>query len=159
MKLSPTYFLLSFFNSKFVGEKELIKLEAYTLLQHPIIVLVDLDVLVLKPMDAVFDLMLSDAPNPDTNNVPLMWPDRPLPRPVNIFWTKDYNVVGPGRKDKPTQGGLLIIRPSLDVYNEFVQIVREGDYHEKGGWGKKVGPFYGGTCADSLIECFVLWFH
>lgn len=137
------------------GEKELIKLEAYTLLQHPIIVLVDLDVLVLKPMDPVFDLMLSTEDNRDISNVPLMWPDRPLPRPINIFWTKDYNVVGPGRKDKPTQGGLLIIRPSMETYTEFVQIVREGDYHEKHGWGGKVGPFYGGKDDILFVDLYL----
>jgi hypothetical protein len=126
------------------GEKELIKLEAYTLIQHPIVVLLDLDVLVLQPMDAVFDLMLSEEPNPDTSNVPLMWPDRQLPRPVKIFWTKDYNVVLPSRKNKPTQGGLLILRPDMDVYHEFVEIVLKGDYDVKKGWGGAVGPFYGG---------------
>jgi hypothetical protein len=126
------------------GEKELIKLEAYTLMQHPIVVLLDLDVLVLQPMDAVFDLMLSEEPNPETSKVPLMWPDRPLPRPLKIFWTKDYNVVLPGRKNKPTQGGLLILRPDMDVYHEFVEIVLKGDYDVKKGWGGAVGPFYGG---------------
>ena len=136
------------------GEKELIKLEAYTLIQHPIVVLLDLDVLVFQPMDAVFDLMLDTSETPDTSKVALMWPNNPLPRPINIFWTKDYNVVSPMRKSKPTQGGLLILRPNITVYNEFVSIVREGDYREKGGWGGKVGPFYGGMTIQGLIPWY-----
>jgi hypothetical protein len=140
------------------GEKELIKLEAYTLIQHPIVVLLDLDVLVFKPMDEVFDLMLNASENPDTSKVPLMWPEKPLPRPINIFWTKDYNVVGAGRKDKPTQGGLLILRPNLDVYSEFLHIVYEGDYRSN-GWGGIVGPFYGGMTIQGLIPWYYEYLH
>jgi hypothetical protein len=80
----------------------------------------DLDVVILKKMDAVFDLMLSSPENHDTSKVPLMWPDRPWPRTISIFWTKDYNVVAPQRRDKPTQGGLLIIRPNRTVYDQFI---------------------------------------
>lgn len=142
------------------GEKELIKLEAYTLIQHPIVVLLDLDVLVFKPMDAVFDLMLDTSENPDTSQVPLMWPEKPLPRPVNTFWTKDYNIVAAGRQDKPTQGGLLILRPNLDVYNEFVQIVYEGDYRDKpSGWGGIVGPFHGGMTIQGLLPWYYEYLH
>jgi hypothetical protein len=143
------------------GEKELIKLEAYTLIQHPIVVLLDLDVLVFKPMDTVFDLMLDTSENPDTSQVPLMWPEKPLPRPVDVFWTKDYNVVAAGRRDKPTQGGLLILRPNLDVYREFVQIVHEGDYRSghTSGWGGIVGPFYGGMTIQGLIPWYYEFLH
>ena len=44
------------------GEKELVKLEAYTLTDHPVVVHLDLDVIVLKPFDALFDWMLSPDP-------------------------------------------------------------------------------------------------
>ena len=72
------------------GEKELVKLEAYTLIDHPIVVHLDLDVLVLKPMDALFDWMLSSNPNShDTSNVPIMWPELPKPSQVNAFFTRD----------------------------------------------------------------------
>lgn len=80
------------------GEKELIKLEAYTLTDHPIVVHLDLDVLILKPMDAIFDLMLADNPSAiDLSNVPIMWPDRPLPSKINAVFTRDcefYTLTG-----------------------------------------------------------------
>jgi hypothetical protein len=114
-------------------------------------------------MDAVFDLMLDTSENPDTSQVPLMWPEKPLPRPVDIFWTKDYNIVAAGRKDKPTQGGFLVLRPNLDVYSEFVQIIHEGDYHSKpgkhGGWGGIVGPFHGGMTIQGLIPWYYEYLH
>lgn len=157
------------------GEKELVKLEAYTLTQHPAVVHLDLDTLVLKPMDALFDWMLVD-PNDlkseyDTSDIPIMWSDMEKPSTVNAFFTRDCkffillglassvllpydnlslfclsrtdNMVGPTRKYKPVQGGLLILRPDKKVYDEFVAIIKEGDFSQKGGWGGKVGPFYG----------------
>ena len=72
------------------GEKELVKLEAYTLTEHPVVVHLDLDVVVLKPMDALFDMMLAKSPDDwDTINVPIMWPEKRLPEQVNAFFTRD----------------------------------------------------------------------
>jgi preprotein translocase subunit YajC len=72
------------------GEKELVKLEAYTLTQHPIIVHMDLDTLVLKPLDYLFDWMLADdSSSYDTSDVPIMWKDDDKPIKVNAMFTRD----------------------------------------------------------------------
>lgn len=73
------------------GEKELVKLEAYTLTQHPIIVHLDLDVVILKPMDALFDWMLADPSEHDYDfsDVPVMWTDQKQPQRPNAFFTRD----------------------------------------------------------------------
>lgn len=76
------------------GEKELVKLEAYTLTDHPVVVHMDLDVVVLKPMDALFDVMLDSTTDRDTSKVPIMWPDLPLPEKVNAFFTRDCKLMG-----------------------------------------------------------------
>lgn len=57
-------------------------------------------------------------------------------------------------KYKPVQGGFLVLRPSMASYNEFVEIIREGDFREKGGWGGQVGPFYGSMTFQGLIPYF-----
>lgn len=111
-------------------------------------------------MDDVIDFMLHpksvEVPN---ENLPLMWPDQPIPDDIQLLFTKDYNMVGPKRPDKPYQGGFFMIKPSLGVYNEFVSIVKEGDYHTKGGWGKKVGPFYGGMTIQGLLPYYYEHLH
>ena len=120
------------------GEKELIKLEAYTLTDFPIVVHLDLDVLVLKPLDEIFNWMTSpplETPKSDS----IMWPDLPWPTTINALFTMDYNMVNPGKKYKPVQGGFLVLRPSMMVYEEFRTIVTEGDFRERGGWGGEVG--------------------
>jgi hypothetical protein len=75
------------------GEMELVKLEAYTLTDHPIVVHLDLDTLVLKPMDNLFDWMLVEEEDLkatyDTSDIPLMWPDQEKPEKVNVFFTRD----------------------------------------------------------------------
>ncbi|KAG7348233.1 hypothetical protein IV203_016938 [Nitzschia inconspicua] len=142
------------------GEKELIKLEAYRLVQHPLVIHVDLDVLILKPMDDVIDFMLHPTTRQyNLQKVPLMWPEKPIPNDIQLLFTKDYNMVGPKRRDKPFQGGFFIIKPSLEAYDEFIRIVKEGDYHVKGGWGKKVGPFYGGMTIQGLLPYFYEHLH
>ena len=70
------------------GEKELIKLEAYTFTQFPVVVHLDLDVLILKPIDPLFDAMITKGDDP-ISKVDLMWPDRPVPPRINAFFTRD----------------------------------------------------------------------
>lgn len=80
------------------GEKELIKLEAYRLTQHPVVIHLDLDVLVLHPMDSAIDLVLNperyieNPSNKRDSDVPFMWPDLPIPDDISLLFTKDYNV-------------------------------------------------------------------
>lgn len=121
------------------GEKELIKLESYRLTQYPIVIHTDLDVIINKPMDPVLDIMLETKRYKSSqellSKVPIMWKNNGIPDDIEFIFTKDYNVVAPRRHDKPYQGGFFIVKPSLDVYDKFISIVRSGDYDVKKGWG------------------------
>ncbi|KAI2499561.1 hypothetical protein MHU86_14922 [Fragilaria crotonensis] len=139
------------------GEKELIKLEAYTLVDHPVVVHLDLDTLVLKPLDDLFDIMLGKAA--DTSKLDVMWKDIPIPEQVNAFLTRDYNMVNPSTEYKPAQGGFLVLRPSMETYRAYVDIIRVGDFREHNGWGGKVGPFYGAMTFQGLIPYYYDYLH
>lgn len=143
------------------GEKELIKLEAYTLTQHPVVVHLDLDYLVLKQMDELYDFMIESSPGTEKKQAlaSFMWPDEPIPDQVNAFYTVDYNMVGPKANYKPVQGGFLALRPDRAVYEEFREIVRVGDFRQGGGWGGKVGPFYGSMTFQGLIPYYYQYLH
>jgi lipopolysaccharide biosynthesis glycosyltransferase len=150
------------------GEKELIKLEAYTLTQHEIIVHLDLDVLVLKPMDDLFDVMLANTPDATAAAVAkvqpsLMRPNEPLPvassATLNAFYTLDYNMVGPKNEHKPVQGGFLVLRPDQAVYEEYKAIVKEGDFRDGSGWGGLVGPFHGSMTFQGIIPYYYNVLH
>merc|ERR1712048_426589 len=46
------------------GEKEFIKLHAYTLTDYPVVVHLDIDTLIIKPLDVLFDaIMIKDTHN------------------------------------------------------------------------------------------------
>jgi len=139
------------------GEKELIKLEAYRLTDFPIFVHLDLDVLVLKPLDDLFDMMLKGSSS--VSNTDDFVVTKSIPATLNAFFTMDYNMVSPKTEYKPVQGGFLVARPSLDVYEEFRAIVKEGDFRENQGWGGKVGPFHGSMTFQGLVPYYYNLLH
>lgn len=150
------------------GAQELIKLEAFRLTMHPLVIHLDLDTLVLQPMDPAIELMLNPhkafQESGDLKSI-IMWPEKPIPSEIDLLFTKDYNMVGPRRKDKPFQGGFFIIKPSLKTYQEFVDIVREGDFRNNShpsrgsGWGGVVGPFYGAMTIQGLLPWYYEYLH
>ena len=78
------------------GSKELLKLEAYTFTQYPVVVHMDVDAILLKPLDPLFDTMLginkninNDSNNPLPNIEKMPWPERPVPSKINAFFTRD----------------------------------------------------------------------
>ena len=56
------------------GEKELIKLEAFTLTSYPLVVLLDIDTLILQPLDRLFQFML--LPSKEEKDHPPARPQR-----------------------------------------------------------------------------------
>ena len=142
------------------GEKELIKFEAFTLTQHPVVVLLDLDALLLKPLDEIFDLILyRKLPPAETLGHYLMWPERELPWDIQVLYTIDYAMLGPKRRIKPFQGGFTVLKPNQTIYDEFVSIIREGDFRNGGGWGGKTGKFWGGQTFQGLMPYYFQVLH
>lgn len=129
------------------GERELIKLEAWTFDQYPVAVLLDLDVLVQQPLDGLLDLIVLGSQHQPPHWEPddLLWHQNAstLPEQIDLLYTTDYGMVQAKRKVKPTQGGFVVLRPSRKIYNDFVEIVREGDFRDNGGWHGKTGKFWG----------------
>ena len=68
-------------------------------------------------------------------------------------------MVGPSRKYKPVQGGFLVLRPNMTVYEEYVDIVKKGDFRQKSGWGGVVGPFYGSMTFQGIIPYYYDYLH
>lgn len=150
------------------GEKEFVKLHAYTLVDHPAVVHLDLDTLVLKPMDSLFDLMIDGVPSDGSNGgVEVAFGDAISPvgaessvGKIDAFFTRDYNMAHRGMKHVGVQGGFLVLRPSLLVFAEFSSIIRKGDFRSNGGWGGLgFGPFYGSMTFQGIIPYFYDHLH
>jgi hypothetical protein len=157
------------------GEKEYLKLYSYVQFDYPIVIHLDLDSLVLKPLDDLFDVMLGDDRVTDANvgnkevgggrerlestrkRISVMHND-PLPQSgsIDAYFTRDYNMVNPGHKHVGVQGGFLIIRPSQAAFDEYIQIVLSGDFKKGNGWG---GKGYGGYFGAQQIQGICSYFY
>lgn len=133
------------------GEKEFLKLYGYNMTEYSIVVQLDLDTLILRPFDELFDAMLTDGtlyPESELANSPRTIVTSPsingsAPTVVNAFFTRDYSsnvqYKDPEDLSPPNriqiQGGMLILRPNPAVLDEFIGIIKEGDFLPGRGWG------------------------
>jgi hypothetical protein len=195
-------------NSGCCGAKEFLKFYSYTLTEHPIVVHVDLDVMIVQPLDELFHVMMRHGQQPDDDDASAsavddryifehaMWPeDRHLTtatiaannsnatstitngenstasrrRVVSAMFTRDYPMlpIKDGHTDKHVkvgvQGGFLMIRPNVTVFNELCQLILQGNFET--GWyevdpanpdKKKVHypGFYGAAQVQGLLAFY-----
>jgi hypothetical protein len=150
------------------GEKEFLKLYSYTLSEYPAVVHLDLDTVILQPLDDLFDVMLLP---PDANLATpasklihhAMWTPN-VTHAVNAFFTRDYPMVNPGRKPDRVgvQGGFLVVRPNQQVFDELCAIIMAGHFVPGPGWGGKklrYGGYYGAAQIQGLLSYFYGHFH
>lgn len=146
------------------GEKELIKLHAYSMTDFPVAIHLDLDTLVANPLDPVIDAMVLPPDNPSGRAARelLFAPEQPesstifrYPRmatptykasvpldklDVQAYFTRDYNMLKRGKGIKVgLQGGFIMVRPNVTTLETLVNMVRSGEYFNakgkrQGGW-------------------------
>eukprot|EP00549_Striatella_unipunctata_P015355 CAMPEP_0118679482 /NCGR_PEP_ID=MMETSP0800-20121206/3813_1 /TAXON_ID=210618 ORGANISM="Striatella unipunctata, Strain CCMP2910" /NCGR_SAMPLE_ID=MMETSP0800 /ASSEMBLY_ACC=CAM_ASM_000638 /LENGTH=388 /DNA_ID=CAMNT_0006575483 /DNA_START=30 /DNA_END=1196 /DNA_ORIENTATION=+ len=144
-------------------DKELLKLYGYTLVDHDAVVMVDLDVLVLNPLDNLFDSML-DEDSPVKDDLPIMF-DKPAPPKINAFFTRDYGMLNPGQFAEGVvpgvQGGFIVIKPDIEVFEEYRHIILKGHFSDGRGWGdvKNGGRFWGDAQIQGLCSYYYEVLH
>lgn len=150
------------------GEKEYLKLYSYLLFDYPVVVHLDLDTIVLKPMDDVFSVLTDptfDATNFTAEST--MWAKNashlvPKNEEVNFFFTRDYNMISPPRKQVHqigVQGGFLIVRPNQRDFDRMIRIILAGGegYTIENGWGGSelgYGGYYGAGTIQGLASFY-----
>jgi hypothetical protein len=135
------------------GSKEFIKLYAYTLTEHPIVVHWDLDVAVLQPLDDLFDAMLYDKSSPQgktaRQRLQLQHKQVPLPDRIDAFFTRDVTSAAPWETVQAVQGGFLVARPSVKHFEMFQALIKEANYTAgrgpQSGWGGMVSEGWKGV--------------
>ena len=131
------------------GVKEFMKLYAYTLVDHPIVVHLDTDVVILKPMDELFDTMLLKdhyrLPRyhlMDTHNNS----DFDL---ADFYFVRDYLQGSQFTTDKSqfgVQGGFFVVKPNLTMFDELTsRLMTKETYHRKRGWSNQGHTGYWGA--------------
>lgn len=142
------------------GAKEYLKLYSYLQFDYPVVVHLDLDTMVLKPMDEMFDLMLD--PSFNRSRIPAMWlKPEDFPSQVDFLFTRDYNMVDPPRRQPHqigVQGGFLVIRPNAEDFERYIKtILSGGDFVQGVGWGGQklqYGGYYGAGTIQGLASYY-----
>lgn len=116
-------------NSGCCGADEFLKLWAYTLTEYHRVIHLDMDSILFKNMDELYEM------------------------DYELLFTGDYNMKA-GSPVAPAQGGFLVVRPSMEAFNEYKAIIKKGD-HGPGGWGgSHIGNFWGGQTIQGIVPYF-----
>jgi len=146
------------------GIAEFIKMYAYTLVQHPVVVHFDLDKIIMQPLDDLFDAIIYHYNSMEgifsRKRIETEWPEDHLPKKIDAFFTRDYTSSWPWKKIAGVQGGLLVLRPSQKVFQKYMDIILEGNYtsgfDNNCGWG---GLGYGGWIGAKAFQGVVAYFY
>mmetsp|Transcript_5010 Transcript_5010/g.9672 ORF Transcript_5010/g.9672 Transcript_5010/m.9672 type:complete len:957 (+) Transcript_5010:27-2897(+) len=119
------------------GYAELIKFCAYTLTNYSFVLHLDVDTLLLAPVDQLLEL------------------DKQL------LFTKDINMLGPQKSELGAraramiQGGFILLRPNITVFHDLLAVVRKGDFRSGVGWGGSgIGWGYGGPTVQGILPYY-----
>lgn len=139
------------------GSREFLKLWAFALTDHDIVVHTDTDVFFLKPLDTLFDAML-DPDGASKHSLATMG-NVPLPSAIDFVYTRDYlqrSRMTRNPKRFGVQGGFFVAKPSKERMDEMVKTILKGDYERGTGWAKMQ---YGGYWGSPQIQGFLSYFY
>ena len=144
------------------GSDEFIKLYAYTIPEE-VIVHVDIDFAFYKPMDHLFDALLYNKDTPEgraaRNKIELERPSDKLPDQIDAFITRDWPQVAPNKFPPAYQAGFLVARHNPSILEEFVAVIKQGNYTEGWGWssgwgGKGYGGYVGAMAMQGVVAYY-----
>mmetsp|Transcript_11667 Transcript_11667/g.36386 ORF Transcript_11667/g.36386 Transcript_11667/m.36386 type:complete len:379 (-) Transcript_11667:36-1172(-) len=115
------------------GDLEGLKYYGAALLEYERVLVLDADVLLLEPIDEIFDIPSSHA----------------------LVGTYNHNLDISSSVFPAVQGGFLLFSPSLSDFQALVNLTREGDYRAETGWkGSNTGWVYGGVGPQGLLSFY-----
>ena len=100
------------------GIKDLIRLHAFGLVEHPYVVVLDVDTLVMQPLDPVFAMLDQAGPG------------------HQIAYPKTYSPAGELATgfNSGVDTSLIIFKPSLETFNDIVNAYKNTTYDPLLGW-------------------------
>lgn len=143
------------------GSAEFVKLHAYNLLEYPLVLHMDMDAIILKPLDGLYDAMLLKGERGDLArlNLEREYPEASIPVDIKAAFTRDYTSNQPWEPNAGVQGGFLLAKPDPTIIQEYIAFIQKGDYNrgrgEGSGWGGKgYGGFQGAMAYQGAVAYF-----
>jgi hypothetical protein len=123
-----------------------------------------LDKIILKPMDDLFDAIIfphdSEIGRIARSKLDLEWEEdrKNLPKQIDAFFTRDYTSSWPWKRVAGVQGGFLVVRPSQRAFDQYMEIILEGNFtmgfNDESGWG---GLGFGGWIGG-MVRAVKYWY-
>ncbi|CAB9509740.1 expressed unknown protein [Seminavis robusta] len=126
------------------GHSELLKLHAFSMVNHSVAVHLDIDTLLLAPLDELLDAIYYDPATSEQGirarrhlvEAGLVAPTYPhtaqiqnVTTRIDAFYTKDYNIIRPGQESRVgVQGGFFVVRPNITRRDELIDMVKQGHF-------------------------------
>mmetsp|Transcript_8467 Transcript_8467/g.23723 ORF Transcript_8467/g.23723 Transcript_8467/m.23723 type:complete len:549 (+) Transcript_8467:178-1824(+) len=116
-----------------VGIRDLMKLHAYTLTRHKVVVLIDFNTMLLQPLDGVVDDLMAS--------------------PARAAFAMDYATLLPANGlNHGANMGLFLLKPSFASFNELIELYKTTSYDPMLGWNSQgVAGFDGSMGTSGLL--------
>ncbi len=153
-------------NAGCCGAKELLKLYAYTLEEHDVVIHLDTDVLVFRPpWDVIADMLIDKT---GTNRHQSLWskieplrlkqPSSSSSTRPDFFFTRDYlqaSYFHHSPEKFAVQGGMFVLRPNRTVFDDLIITIQQSNYTSQAGWGKQgFGGYWGAAQIQGLLSYY-----
>jgi len=124
------------------GEKDWIKINVFSLHHYAIAVLLDIKTIILQPLDELFNLFSRQqddlVPVFSGEVVPTAKTHKDIqPSVLNLLFARVYTTVEPQNFATGINTAFLVLRPSLDIFNEMKTVLATGSYNYANGWGSQ----------------------
>jgi hypothetical protein len=139
------------------GSKEFLKLYAYSLVEHPIVVHFDTDVAVLQPLDELFDTMLGNEYRKQLPSEPVVGNNTlDKARSADFYFTRDYLQASQftnNPRQYGVQGGFFAVLPNATMLKELSQRLLMEKFTTKRGWSNKgYHGYWGATQIQGFLS-------
>jgi hypothetical protein len=140
------------------GATEYLKLYAYLLLDFEVVVHLDIDVILLKSLDPLIDVILKGSNS--THSIRTIPRDQVIPRTVDFLFVREYNtysMIEPTNRIKfGVQGAFFLLRPSQERFDDLIRVLLTTTYTSKLGWNL-MG--FGGYWGSAQIQGFLSYYY
>lgn len=103
-------------------------------MEYDYVVHLDADTYILNPIDELFE----------------------VPNRYSLQYTTDPNMASHKGKNKmPVQGGFIVLKPSIEDYNNLIWILLNTEFVQGGAWNRsKIGWFWGGMTVQGVLPYY-----